>query len=160
MTETALSTIDIKLPTETEQEYTLETLPPLTPQQATMLDYILQGYNYTQSYKMANYSCTEWANSAAWQLVMRNPLKAHIDFYTRLMAKKITAEYIVGRLNSIAEQCMNPENAIKNGDTAIKAIDVINKMQGNYAATNVQINSVNATVEDIRNARKEYIKDR
>jgi len=141
-----------------EMQYTLETLPKLLPQQALMLNYILEGYNYTQAYLKAGYDCDSSPNTAAFILVHRNPIKAHLDYFMHHMAKRITPEYIKNKLNHIAEKCM--EDSTKHGETAIKAIDVINKMQGNYAQTNTTNIQINTSIEDIRNAKQQYVKDK
>lgn len=146
--------------TQSEIEYTLDTLPELSLQQSLMLNHILEGNSYTEAYRKAGYTATEHAHTAAWNLVIRNPLKAHMDFFMRELGKRCTVDYKLHLLNRIAEQCINPDNVIKNGDTAIKAIDVMAKIQGHYAPANINVQSITTTIEDIRNARKEYVKDK
>ena len=143
-----------------EPEYTIDTLPELSPQQALMLDYILQGYNYTTAYRMAKYTDSEWSSRSAYLMINRNPLKAHIEFFINGMAKRCTPEYKINFLNRIAEQCTNPENAIKNADSAIKAIDLMAKIQGHHAQTGNTNIQINTSIEDIRNAKQQYIKDK
>ena len=145
---------------DTIPQYTLETLPELLPQQARMLEYIMEGYNYTQAYKKAGYTDSEFSNRSAWNLVNRNPLKAHVDYFVHNLSKRITPEYIKGKLNQIAENCINPDSHLPDNDTAIKALAEINKMQGNYAATQVNVAQVTTSIEDIRRAKSEYIKDK
>lgn len=143
-------------------QYTLETLPKLLPQQQLMLKYILEGNNYTDAYRMAGYTSEEHAGNAAWMLVTRNPLKAHLGYFRTELAKLVTPEYLITKLNNIADNATNGNNPMQhNADTAIKAIDVINKMQGNYAKNEgITINNINGSIDDIRNARNEYKKDK
>jgi hypothetical protein len=143
-------------------QYTLETLPKLLPQQQIMLKHILDGNNYTDAYRLAGYSSEDHTGKAAWFLVTRNPLKAHLEYFRRELAKLITPEYLLTKLNTIADNATNVFNPLAiNPDTAIKAIDVINKMQGNYAKNEgITINNLNTSLEDIRNARLEYKKDK
>jgi phage terminase small subunit len=146
-----------QLLTDIEQIYSRETLPELLPQQQLMLHYIICGDNYTDAYKKAGYTCLDHAKQAAWQLVTRNPLKAHIDYYFKELSKIITPEYIKARLQYISERALQDDRQLETG---IKALAEINKMQGNYAnngQTNIQINT---SIEDIRRAKSEYIKDK
>lgn len=145
---------------KTEPEYTLDTLPELSIQQGLMLDYILQGYNYTQAYRMAKYSADEHAHASAWNMVNRYPLKQHVDFYIQQMGKRCTVDYKLNLLNRIAENCIDPNNVLKNGDTAIKAIDLMAKIQGHHAQTGNTNIQINTSIEDIRNAKQQYIKDK
>jgi len=142
-------------PNNTPTEYTLETLPELLPQQAKMLEYIIQGDNYTDAYRKAGYIC-QAASQGAWQLATRNPLKAHIDYYLGKVSKTITKDWKQGKLKQLVDIATNTNNETINGDLAIKAIAELNKMQGDYAPDKLQVNSVNQSVEDVRNALKEY----
>lgn len=141
-------------------KYTLETLPELLPQQQLMLDAILSGDNYTDAYRKAGYK-SQYAKQAALVLISRNPLKAHLDYFFSEMAKTITPEYIVNKLVLLTDRAMdvNSENPI-NTEIAIKAIQEINKMRGNYAQTITQVNNVHASLDDIRNAKNEYKSDK
>lgn len=143
-------------------QYTLETLPKLLPQQQRMLSFILDGDNYTDAYRKAGYSSEDHTAKAAWFLVSRNPIKAHLEYFRAELAKMITPEYLLTKLNHIADNATNMNYPMSiNPDTAIKAIDVINKMQGNYAKSEIiTINNLNTSLDDIRNARSEYKKDK
>jgi hypothetical protein len=143
-----------------DAEYTLETLPPLLPQQQAMLGFILNGDNYTDAYKKAGYRSVDHAQKAAFILVTRNPLKAHLEYFAQELSKLITPAYIANKLNAITEKVLDESNPLRfNPDTAIKALAEVNKMRGNYAPTNVNVQSVSASIEDIRRAREEYKKD-
>lgn len=157
-------TNDIIKSTETI-EYTLETLPELLPQQARMLHFILEGDNYTDSYRKAGYSSVEFANRAAFYMISHNPLKAHLDYYSHQIAKQITPDWKVGKLRQVVENALRRANDDEpnnyDGELAIKAIAELNKMAGDYAqTTTTQINNINGSIEDVRNARLEYKKDR
>lgn len=143
-------------------EITLESLPSLLPQQALMLHYIIDGDNYTDAYRKAGYSSVEHAAKAAWMLVTRNPLKAHLEYYRAALAKMCTPDYLINKLNAIADTTTNKNESplAYNPEIAIKAIAEINKMMGNYAQTQAQVNHVHASIEDIRNARNEYKRDK
>jgi phage terminase small subunit len=137
--------------------YTLETLPKLLPQQQLMLKYIIDGNNYTDAYKMAGYTSVDHADKAAWMLVTRNPLKAHLEYFRAELAKLCTRDYITNKLQQITDMAIaNPQTP----ETAIKALAELNKMQGNYANTNTTNIQINTSVEDIRRAKSEYIKDK
>lgn len=142
------------------QELTLETLPPLMPQQRLMLNYILDGNDYTTAYRKAGYQSKDHADKAAHVLVTRNPLKAHLEYFSKELSKLITPEYIATKLNKIADNSINKdEPQFYNPEIAIKAYDQVNKIRGYYASTNVNVNTINASIEDLRNARNEYKKE-
>jgi len=156
-----MNTTDIiNTPDNIQPLLTLETLPKLLPQQQLMLNYILDGNNYTDAYRKAGYLSVDNASCCAWQMVIRDPLKSWLHYYQSEMAKMCTPQYLTNKLTYIAQQCANDETVHKNGETAIKAIDVINKMQGNYAQTNTTNIQINTSIEDIRNAKQQYIKDK
>ena len=141
-------------------QLTLEQLPPLKPQQALMLHYIIEGSNYTEAYRKAGYSSVDHADKAAWHLVTRNPLKAHLEYFRCELAKMCTPDYLINKLNHIIDAVVNRDDSplTYNPEVAIKAIAEINKMQGNYAQTQAQVNHLHASIDDIRNARDEYKK--
>lgn len=139
------------------QEIRYEDLPHLLPQQALMLHYIIEGNNYTDSYRKAGYTSVEHAGKAAWYMITHNPLKAHLEYYGQQMAKICSPDYIVNKLNKISEMTLNEDNF--DPEIAIKALAEINKMRGNYASTHTQVNHLHASIEDVRNARKEYKKE-
>lgn len=143
------------------KQLSLEDLPPLNPQQAKMLNYILEGYSYTAAYKKANYTSEEYAANAAWTLVNRDPLKSHLCYFVEQNAKCFTPAYKLKVLNKIIENATNPDSDCHDYDAAIKAIDIMNKMAGDYASTtNIQVNNINASLDDIRNAKSEYKSDK
>jgi phage terminase small subunit len=142
----------------TELQIAYEQLPPLLPQQALMLNYILDGDNYTEAYRKAGYT-SQYAKQAATVLVSRNPLKAHLDYFFHEMAKIVTPEYLINKLVSITERAIDINSPFQNGELAIKAIAELNKMQGNYAQQTVNVNTISASIEDLRNARNEYKKE-
>lgn len=139
-----------------EPQYTFETLPDLLPQQQRMVNFILEGDNYIDAYRKAGYS-SEYAKQAAHVLVTRNPIKAYLDYFSNELAKMITPATIKVRLQHIVDRALIDDKQLETG---IKAIDIINKMQGNYAQTNQTNIQINTSIEDIRNAKAEYIKDK
>jgi len=144
-------------PKPAEMTYTFETLPKLLPQQQLMLRYILEGDNYTEAYRKAGYSSEEHAGKASWFLVSRNPLKAHLEYFRSELARLCTTDYMVSKLAQIADIALSNPQYI---DSATKALDVMAKIQGKYndkSQMNIQINT---SVEDIRRAKSEYIKDK
>ena len=106
---------------------------------------------------MAGYKSTDYASKSAYILVTRNPLKAHLEFFAKELSKTITPDYIKIKLQQITDRAMQD---VRTLDSATKAIDVLNKMGGYYAPTNVNVQSVSASINDIRNARAEYKRDK
>jgi hypothetical protein len=143
----------------TEIEYTLETLPDLLPQQRLMLDNILNGDNFTEAYRKAGYT-SQYAKQAAFVLISRNPLKAHLDYFFGQLSKYVSKDYIICKLAMMTDRALDSNNDISEyGDIAIKAIQELNKIKGNYAATNVNVNSTQQSINDIRNVSLEYKKE-
>lgn len=147
------------------KEITFDELPELLPQQRLMLNYILEGNNYTQSYRLAGYSSKEHAGKAAWHMISHHPLKAWLEYYSKAIAQQITPEWKASKLRQIIENSLQPtfegeHISTYNPEIAIKAIAELNKMAGDYATTATQVNHVHASIEDIRNARLDYKKDK
>ena len=147
------------------KELTFDELPPLLPQQQRMLSFILQGDNYTQAYRKAGYTSDEYAGRAAFILVSRNPLKAHLEYFMRQAAKEITVHWKALKLRQIIENALqtpDEEEVISryDGELAVKAIAELNKMQGDYAASVTQVNNIHASIQDVRNAKLEYKSDK
>lgn len=164
MSDNELITIEpetIKQVIDAPKELSFDDLPPLLPQQQRMLNAIIGGDNYTDAYRKAGYSSVEYADRSAWLMISKNPLKAWLEYYSATMSKICTPEYIVSKLNRICDQATNNnENGFTNPDIAIKALAEINKMRGNYAQQVLQVNNINASVQDIRQARQQYKKDK
>lgn len=151
--------IPVNIEPDKPKELTLEDLPLLLPQQQAMFNHIIDGDNYTDAYRKAGYK-SDYPRQASFVLVTRNPLKAHLDYFYQQMAKRITPEYITARLNDIVDMTTNTNNSLGfNPETAIKAMQEVNKMQGNHKQT-LQVNNIHASIEDIRKAKQEYIKDK
>jgi hypothetical protein len=144
------------------QEMTLDQLPPLLPQQRLMLNYILEGSDYISAYRKAGYKAQEqYEDRSCHILVTRNPLKAHLEYFQKEISKLITPAYIANKLARIADKSTNDEEMhLYSPEIALKAYDQLNKMAGNYAATQVNVQTLTASVEDIRNARQEYKQDK
>ncbi len=142
-------------------DITDEHLPELNIRQQSMLNYIMAGYNATQAYRKAGYDSVDHADRAAWQVINSYPMKQYIENYRKALSKMITPEYIVDRVNFIVNRSLDDSNPLQfNPEMALKAIDTLNKMAGYYAAQNVNVSTVSASIEDVRNARQEYKKDR
>ena len=144
-------------------------LPPLTIRQQKMLKAYLKHGNATQAYKDAGYTSEEYPDKAAHILIHRSPLSEHLEYFIARSKKKITSEMKTDLLWRIAEESVditldNDGNVVSKPEreVAIKAIAELNKMVGDYAPVqvNTQQVSVTAAIEDIRNARLEYKKDK
>ena len=144
-------------------------LPELTIRQQNLLNGYLKHGDATKAYIDAGYTAKH-ANRAAFQLINRSPIKDCIDYY-RQQAKKITFEMKSDLLWRIAQESMQPledddGKVVKWGDkdVAIKAIAELNKMVGDYAPVQTQVDTrtvnVTAAIEDIRNARLQYKQDK
>ena len=142
------------IPVQVERQLTYDELPPLLPQQLKMLSYIIDGDNYTEAYRKAGYESVEHAGKAAFVLISRNPLKAHLEYFRREIAREVTPQWKISILRKIAESSTGQEKEI-----AIKAIAELNKMQGDYAAQSVNVNTVTASIDDVRNAMTSYKKE-
>lgn len=144
-------------------------LPPLTIRQQKMLKAYLKHGNATQAYKDAGYTSEEYPDRAAYNLIHRSPLQDHVEYFVDKSKKKITSEMKTDLLWRIAEESVSTTidddgNVVSKPEreVAIKAIAELNKMVGDYAPTQVNNQTVNVTaaLEDIRNARLEYKKDK
>lgn len=140
---------------EEKKELRYEDLPPLNPQQEKMLSCILEGSNYTDAYRAAGYSSIEHAGKSAFCIVHRSPMKEHLEYYRTKTAQIMTKEWVAERLMHIVQMAIMKERF----DSAIRALEEVNKMGGNYAAQKIDINNTQRSIEDIRNARLEYKKD-
>lgn len=140
---------------EEKKELRYEDLPPLNPQQEIMLSTILGGSNYTDAYKAAGYSSIDYPDRAAHVLVHRSPLKDHLEYFRAKAARSMTKEWVADQLMNIVNLATKKERY----DSAIRALEEVNKMGGNYAAQKIDINNTQRSIEDIRNARLEYKKD-
>lgn len=129
-------------------------LPDLKPRQIRFLNYYFAGKTRVEAYKLAGYKHKQ-ADSAAWRLCNTDPVQKYIKLCKEKMKPIATYADKVNLLWEIA-------NNSHEKDIAIKAISELNKMQGDIApiqTQSVHINT-NATLEDIRNARLEYKKEK
>lgn len=130
-------------------------LPPLKPRQRAFLNHLFNDKSVTDAYRLAGYK-TKHAAKASHRLVNNPP----IDIYVELCRKK--TQPIATYAQKIEKLWEMVEKA--PSDIALKAIAELNKMQGDIAPTQTQSTMVNisttATLEDIRNARLEYKKDK
>lgn len=158
---TNLTTELIPIPTINPNDLPDESLPELLPQQQSMLNYIMAGKNYTEAYRLAGYSSVKHADRGAMQIVTAWPMKQYIENYRKRMRELISPDYIAERLEQIALKSINEDRPeLYNPEIALKAYAELNKMAGNYAQQTLHINNVNTSLQDIRQARAEYIKDR
>ena len=132
----------------------LDDLPPLTMRQQKMLNHFLQYGEATEAYRQSGYG-GKYPNRSAFNLINRNPLKAHIEYYKKKTSEVLDATWIADRLKAIVLK-----NEFENGDTAIKALSELNKMQGNYAPEKTQNVNMEADWIDVRNARLSYKMDK
>ncbi len=145
-----------------DPEMTEDQLPSLLPQQRIMLHYILEGNDYTTAYRKAGYNAApENQDKAAYILVTRNPLKAHLGYFAKELSKLITPDWKAQKLAQIVNNSLNKdEPQLYDPEIAIKAIAELNKMSGDYAAQTSQVQHLHASIDDIRNARLEYKNDK
>ena len=138
-------------------------LPSLNLRQQRFLQEYLKTGNATQAYRDTNYGSSKYPDRASFGLINRSPLKEHIDYFKE-KSRVIDKDWILEKLELIIQKSLDPEteNRRTNGETAIKALQELNKMGGHYAPTQVDNRtvSVNADVEDIRNAMLIYKKDK
>lgn len=147
------------LPAE-KKELTEADLPPLNTRQLAMLNYIMAGYNNSQAYIKAGYDSINNAHKGAHQLTSSQPLKAHIDFYRQQLSKSITKEWKEEKLKQIVDMSIDPHNPLANPDVAIRAMAELNKMKGDYAPqAPIQVHNLHASLDDIRQAKLDYIKE-
>ena len=131
-------------------------LPPLNDRQSAMLNHIIAGASYVQAYLKAGYT-SEFPDKAAWDVINKSPIKLYLGEYRKTIAQSITPDYVVNKLNQIADNATDINKPAQyNPDNAIKALDMVAKIGGYYAAQRVDLHTINATIEDIRNARAEY----
>lgn len=131
-------------------------LPQLKPRQIRFLNYLFSGKSTPDAYKLAGYK-KKHADTASYRLMTTPPVSIYVQLCRDKMKPIATFADKVNRLWEIASDPLNRE-------IAIKAIAELNKMQGDIAPTQTQSTMVNisttATLEDIRNARLEYKKDK
>lgn len=125
----------------------------LTPkQEAFCMAYAKHG-NATQAYKDAGYSAkTEKAAGASAARLLRN-----VSIQERLqeIRQKIESEKIMGpkemqqRLTEIIRQtARDPDDNAPTYADALKAADMLNRMQGAYAADKLEVNALPVVIHD------------
>jgi hypothetical protein len=136
-------------------------LPPLNVRQMAMLGFIKEGYNNTQAYLKAGYTCVDDPNCGAYQLVSKPPLSLHIRYYLQERARGVTRDWKYDKLRQIVENSVRKtdENGVIVENIALNAIAELNKMQGDYAPVQSVSVNVDRTVEDIRKVMIEYKKE-
>jgi phage terminase small subunit len=132
-------------------------LPPLNYRQQTFLQHYLQSGNASESYRIAGYK-TKYSDRSAYILMNKDPIKSHIEWLKKKQSESVTLEWKLDKLREIVNRYINSDNP----DVCIKAIAELNKMSGDYAPTQVDNRTINiqADLEDVRNARLEYKKDK
>lgn len=143
--------------------YTIKKYKPreLTEQQLAFCEAYLAGETQTYAATLAGYKSPKRAGSS---LLSCKRIIKYLDKREEQLSKvPLTFEYKMDKLNTIIERTIPDEisDDIKTDyKTGIAAIAEANKMSGHYAPTNVQQVNVDATLEDIRNARSIYKKDK
>lgn len=130
----------------------------LTNQQITFCEAYIAGEMASKAAQIAGYKSPA---RAAQYLLSTNRIKRYIaKQQPRIQKLPVTVEYKTSKLQHIVEQAIpDDEPLTKHVDIGIKAIQELNKMQGHYSPTQVQQVTVEASIEDIRNAQKEYKKE-
>jgi phage terminase small subunit len=135
---------------------------PLTPKQYTFCTaYIKNGFNAYQAALTAGYS-KSYATCKSGFLVEHPLIKDRImDAYQRADNKLIVSwEWKIKKLQLIIDAICpdDPDHPIKLGHarTAIQAISELNKMSGDYAPDRRLNMTVNATLDKLTDARKQY----
>ena len=150
------------IPANNNQEIEVQEsdLPELNLRQSNFLMYLLSGCSLTNAYRNAGYDATKHAGTAAWQVANNCPVKNHIDFHRKQIAKRITPDFIIERYTKLIDDAMNEDKPhLYDPEIAVKALQELTKIKGIYAPTNVNVQTVTASIEDIRLARSEYSKE-
>ena len=141
--------------------YTIKKYKPreLTEQQLVFCEAYLAGETQTYSAVLAGYKSPKRAGSS---LLMCKRIITYLDKRQSQLSKvPITFEDKAERLMHVVSEAIPLNSELtKQVDTGIKAIAELNKMQGHYAPAQVQTVQVDATLEDIRNARQQYKQDK
>lgn len=125
--------------------------PQLNPKQLLFIKYYLQSFNAVQSLIKAGYK-TKNARSYAVQLLSKPYIQDKLNKTKQLIEKQtmVTFEKKVNYLWSMVQ-----DESIKSDDK-IKAIEVLNKMQGHNAPER-HVNVHLDISDDMREAREKYL---
>lgn len=137
----------------------------LNKRQQNFIKYYFETQSATQAALKAGYSPKQ-IDSQASQLMHNTKIRMAINKYKEEINNRVIVTYNdkINLLWGIAQRCSNPR-ITQRGDKlieidqtslAIKAIEVLNQMQGHVAPQqNVQIN-VNSTIEKLKQCAIEY----
>lgn len=144
------------------KELTEQDLPPLVNlRQQNFLVYLISGYSLTNAYINAGYESELHAGKSAWQLANTSPIKDHLDWHRKQIANSINPEWILSRYAKLIDDSMNEDKPhLYDPEIAIKAMQELTKIKGMYAPTNFNVQTVSASIDDIRNAMLEYKRDK
>lgn len=111
-----------------------------------ILEY-LKDFDGTAAAIRAGYS-EHSARFLASRLLANKDVKAELDQRIKEDAKKfeIRREKIVEKINTLVDECVKDKDRI----TLIKALDMLNKMSGQYTQTIVQVNSEQPLFPDVK----------
>lgn len=138
----------------------------LTPKQILFVQHYIETGNQQKAAEMAGYTPTK-TNAIATKL-MRNPnINEAIRAYRSEIANRIvcTFEEKARLLWEIAQRCSKPTQTMINGKpsevdrspTAIKAIEVLNAMQGHIAPDQSLNINVQTTIKKLKELQIEYL---
>lgn len=126
-----------------------------TRKQIAFVNTYIHTNNATQSAIEAGYKGDNISSVAA-QLLHKPQVQ---ELLSKSMADKVKASHVtfdwkVGKLEHIINTCLNNEPT--NTTNAIKAIEVLNTMQGHTAPTQSQHINIDTTIERLQQARLQY----
>jgi phage terminase small subunit len=112
----------------------------LTARQSAFIDYFITTNNATAAAISAGYS-KESANNQAAKTLAKPHVQVELQRRKQIFMLEhgITREYILQELLDVINDSKNCLEGRKNTDI-LKAIDILNKMSGNYTQTNVNVN--------------------
>lgn len=133
----------------------MTTIRKPTRKQIMFVNEYVHSNNATQAAISAGYK-SDNAHTVAAQLLLKPQVQELLskNIKDKAKASHVTYDWKVGKLEQIIEVCMS--NQPTNTTNAIKAIEVLNAMQGhNSESKSVHIN-IDTTIERLAQARLQY----
>lgn len=134
-------------------------------QQGFVLNYIKNGFNAKQAALDAGYS-QDTAQDTSYQLTKHPDIKPLIDkAIARVDAKLelklgITMQHKVAKLSKLIDDCFvrDDKGKVNKGlaDVGLRAMDMLNKMQGHYAPNRSLAVTVDSTKDRLIEAKRVY----
>ena len=111
----------------------------LTPNQEVFAQKIIEGMSQADAYRFA-YNCSRMSDKTIWEKASRlmadNKVRARVQelrdkvALASVMSAQERLEWLTGIVKDVEERTENK----------LKAVDIMNKMQGEYVQTNVNLN--------------------